>query len=134
MTLKEIYKLKSEVKTEDLIKRVGWIETTSAPEEIWQGTFSLVDGIRKQIMVRALEESHLWNCVDFRGQNMESIEYEKSFDRIVLTDGRQSFTIIGKMPSASKKYMVYKTGDAAALGGFKGRNQCIEYLVEKIDG
>jgi len=88
--------------------QLGWVEYRLSPFEIIEKTNKFVKSL-KTYMTRA----DIWEGADISFQNIASMSYGKTFDRIMLNcPGVCNLTIIYNMENSGAKYCVYETGRA----------------------
>lgn len=132
MVLEQIYSKKRETETEELLKEFGWIEHVAESGSVFKKTQSITAIIRRQIVRDALNKSVLWNQVNFQGQNRRDREFGKTFDRIVLSKGLQTITIICNMSGAGARYVVFRNGNAVPVKKIRSMEELGDFLVNEF--
>ena len=114
MLLNEIYELREEDAAEELLKKMGWEYHSSkiGVKELHKRTISIIKTCRE---IELEERTEFIGKINFSAWNRDDREYGKTFDRIVLSDGRKSFTVIHNMSGAGARYRIFKTGYAEPI-------------------
>lgn len=145
MILREIYELRKENATEELAKKIGWERWVSlpaesaeessgddAPAKLVHTTLLLLADIRRHIGKDTLEESYLWNQVDFRAANLRDREYGKTFDRMLFLSARGNYTVISNMTGSGAKHLIFCCGRPTPIRKASNRKTLTEFLTENL--
>lgn len=144
MTLKEIYELRKENATDELVNRMGWTGYKASVDEIKRTTVSLTEGFRKafcpehaesiaeamRVKKEELAKSFFWNHVNFSAENKWDSEYGKTFCRILFSGGNKSYTVIYNMSGSGAKYVIFEADKAVPLKKFRKMQELGKFLKE----
>ena len=121
ITLEQAHKLCQE--------HFGWIEYRLSPFEIIEKTSKFMRSLKTN-----LKNQEVWDTAVVEFQNRPDSEYNKTFDRIVITCPRLfQYTIIYNMKNAGGVYVLYMTGQAVPVSKLRNLKQVIEYIQNSID-
>ena len=142
MILREIYDLRKENVTDELARKIGWKKWVSSPSEkaardetpakLVHTTLLLLADIRRHIGKNMLEESYLWNQVNFEAVNLRDREYGKTFDRMLFLSARADYTVIGNMTGSGAKYLIFYRGKPTPIRKASNRKALTEFLTENL--
>ena len=119
----------SNEQAEKLCEQFGWKEHHLNAFETIDKTNKLATALKKSAIGKEWSDEML-NTTNIELQNIRSITYGKTYDRIVLDKAdAYRYTIIHGMENIGAAYVLYRDGNTTPV--FKGRNlgKVAEYIV-----
>ena len=133
MVINEIYGLRKASVTVDLLNEMGWKEIIDEPEVLFKRIISMVTDFRYEVKKEEREKDWFLNKISIQGQNRKDRDYGKTFDRLLFSDGRNSFTVICNMHGSGARYLVFQTGNATPIHKCSNRKELASVLRSEFD-
>ena len=111
---------------EELAHNLGWSKFKVKPDVAIEKEEKLV-----KCMITYLKKSAA-QTISLELENLQSQEYGKTYERLVFSDGSESYTLLCGMKSAGCKFVLYKTGNATPISRPRTLKAVMEFLNSKF--